>query len=164
MRCLSIRCLAMMGWISGVLWLGGCGGPAGSEVEGIVKLDGKPLEGATVVFHPKSEGGTPASGVTDAEGKFKLSTNQGFKIPHGMYKVAITKQEKLNVPAASGGDSGGDVTKNYLAMMQKNKDGKYQLKEAKKLTPPQYADPATTPLEAQVPSANYEFDLKSGGK
>lgn len=57
----------------------GCGGgPAAGtiQVTGVVKLDGKPLEGATVAFLPK-EGGLMATTDTDATGKFTLNATAG---------------------------------------------------------------------------------------
>ncbi len=54
----------------------GCGGksvPPVVPVSGQVKLDGRPLANATVVFQPIGRAGEPgSSGVTDQEGKFKL--------------------------------------------------------------------------------------------
>jgi len=56
------------------LGLIGCGGdPTVAKVSGTVTLDGEPVEGASVIFTPIG-GGRPATGQTDAEGNFKLST------------------------------------------------------------------------------------------
>lgn len=60
---------------------------------GTVWLDGKPLAGATVMFNPvpgtKGNGGF---GVTDAEGKFKLTDYQENPgCPEGDYGVTFTK-------------------------------------------------------------------------
>jgi hypothetical protein len=41
-------------------------------VKGRVTLNGEPLEGATVEFQPRAEGGSPSSGVTDAHGRYEL--------------------------------------------------------------------------------------------
>ena len=46
------------------------------DVTGTVLLDGEPVEGATVVFQPTSEGGNGASGVTNAEGVYTLTTSR----------------------------------------------------------------------------------------
>ncbi len=59
----------------------GCGGPFQlAPVSGVVKLDGKPLEGAMVRFQPQRVGDDPvlgpaSIGVTDSEGQFTLRTN-----------------------------------------------------------------------------------------
>lgn len=54
----------------------GCGSgeerPQTSKTEGTVTFDGKPLEAASVSFIPES--GRPASGFTDASGRFVLTT------------------------------------------------------------------------------------------
>jgi hypothetical protein len=54
-------------------------GPVGEVIEvvdasGVLTFQGKPLEGFTVTFMPVT-GGRPASGITDAAGKFVLGTN-----------------------------------------------------------------------------------------
>ena len=57
---------------------------------GIVTYQGKPLEGYRVVFMP-TDGRRPASGVTDAQGRFVLGTNAANDgAPAGTHKVAFT--------------------------------------------------------------------------
>ena len=76
-----VSCLLAVGTIFAV----GCSKEAGPpklgatvELTGIVTLDGKPLEGATVRFAPKfAEGYHGAIGVTDASGKYDLYTDIG---------------------------------------------------------------------------------------
>ena len=64
------------GFIIGLLslfTLVGCGGPKGpavTAVSGTVMLDGEPLDGASVVFHPTSSSGLAGSGKTSADGTF----------------------------------------------------------------------------------------------
>jgi hypothetical protein len=60
-------------------------------VSGYVTLDGKPLAGAAVQFHPASSGGRPAVGRTDEEGHFSLTTikPEDGVLP-GTYKVTVT--------------------------------------------------------------------------
>jgi hypothetical protein len=79
----------------------GCGGQRGPKVEyveGVVTLDGKPLEGASVGYSPLSPGqGLPAGGKTDASGRYRLTAVRGGKPSGGTavgdYGVMITKQE-----------------------------------------------------------------------
>ena len=76
----------------------GCG-PGGLRVEyveGIVSLDGNPVAEATVTFLPTKE--TPpmemATGITDTEGVYKLSSVTGKATAGavaGEYRVAVTK-------------------------------------------------------------------------
>lgn len=69
------------------LGLTGCseGGPTVQYVEGIVTLDGQPVEGATVNFSPLSSAGTAAVGITDANGVYKLTA-----IPNGYPEKGTT--------------------------------------------------------------------------
>jgi hypothetical protein len=71
--------------------LAGCGpsGPEMAPVTGLIKYNGQPLADAAVVFTP--EDGRPATGITDAEGRFELSTlgdNDGALL--GKHSVTIT--------------------------------------------------------------------------
>jgi hypothetical protein len=53
----------------------GCGGNERRSVvpaSGIVRIDGRPQRKLSVLFFPA--GGRPAGGVTDAEGRFRLTT------------------------------------------------------------------------------------------
>jgi hypothetical protein len=80
--------------------------PAGGKVT----LKGKPVEGAMVTFSSKS-GGRSATGKTEADGSFKLSsinTNDGA-VP-GEFLVTISKQE-----AKGGGSANVDISKGYGA-------------------------------------------------
>jgi len=66
-------------YIATLLTLGslGCGpgGPEIARVEGTVKMDGKPLEDAAVVFIP--ENGRPAGARTDKDGHYVLNFSEG---------------------------------------------------------------------------------------
>lgn len=57
---------------------GGVSGPAFVPVSGVVTLDSKPIDGATIVFTPKKEG-APSMGFSDPDGKFTLKTGSGRK-------------------------------------------------------------------------------------
>ena len=73
--------------------------------EGIVTLDGAPVEGATVSIVPDSGEGYGAAGKTDAEGKYSLDAFPGQKtgaVP-GSYKVKISKT------VLDQGDDGADI-------------------------------------------------------
>lgn len=79
------------------LGLVGCGGRADvqfAEVDAVVLLDGKPIEGATVTLVPVSEGqGVSATGRTDASGRARLlPTESGGKV-QGEYYVGVAKSE-----------------------------------------------------------------------
>lgn len=137
--------------------LGGCssGGdhPETAPVSGTVLYKGDPVEGATVSF--RAEGAPrPASGVTNAEGKFQLSTfdaNDGAVL--GEHIITVTKMPPgSSVPAAA---SDSDAMLNDPnAMMQEYQQyvaGQGKLKDqSQSLLPAKYADPKTTPLKETV--------------
>ncbi|NUQ65585.1 MAG: carboxypeptidase regulatory-like domain-containing protein [Pirellulales bacterium] len=74
---------------------------------GVVTLDGKPLAGADISLTPTSDGGQRAFAVSDAEGRFQLTTVPAGEnvdlekmkgaLP-GSYRVSITK---LQMPDGS---------------------------------------------------------------
>ena len=97
-------------------------------VKGTVLLDGKPLEGAAVLFHPKADE-RPAVGVTDKRGMFELTTRrQGDGAHVGLNKVSITKEN--------------DET-------QLN-DAEEGIQDFTLITPAQYASPELSGIEIDV--------------
>lgn len=65
-------------------------------VEGVVTLNGEPVSGATVMFAPKKHDPSRPKGsaqaVTDASGKFKMTTlDPGDGVFPGDYYVTVTK-------------------------------------------------------------------------
>jgi len=77
LRTMTARCIRLS-LVFGMFLLAtaaGCGPsrPGLLPAEGVVTLDGKPLAEASVVFQPAA-GGRPATGVTDADGRFKVGT------------------------------------------------------------------------------------------
>lgn len=98
----------MLGLLLLVLAIG-CGDdgrPPLVPVSGVVTLDHEPIAGAAVMFMPLA-GGRPAQGVTDAAGKFRLTTfddNDGALV--GNHQVTITKVEVTGMTATADGLSG----------------------------------------------------------
>jgi hypothetical protein len=63
-------------------------------VSGVVTFRGKPLEGARVVFISKDPGGLPASGITDEDGIYHLTTFEaGDGAVAGTYGVKVAKYD-----------------------------------------------------------------------
>jgi hypothetical protein len=88
-----------------VCLFGGCGGgPKTVPVKGIVLLDGKPVPaGAAVQFIPK-DGGHVADGITDASGRFSLTTfqpNDGALV--GQHDVVVVGVRQSGVAATASG-------------------------------------------------------------
>ncbi|MGL4464794.1 MAG: carboxypeptidase-like regulatory domain-containing protein [Planctomycetia bacterium] len=99
-------------WMMGLVLAVGCsGGPAmpkTAAVKGVVKMDGKPVANAAIVYYPES-GGRAASGKTDAAGAFTLTTfkpNDGALLgPHVVAvvangAVAATEEDNKNAKVA----------------------------------------------------------------
>ncbi len=78
----------------------GCGGSGGgddnrpdrTQISGVVTLDGAPVEGALITFHPMDPAGSGANGRSGAAGEFVMGTFSGDDgvIP-GSYQVTISK-------------------------------------------------------------------------
>lgn len=84
--------------------------PATVKAEGVVTLDGKPVEGASVTFIA-DQGNYHAKAITDASGKFRLRAfdEKEGAVP-GSYKVQVNKTVVSN---SGGGDSEASVNVQY---------------------------------------------------
>src|SRR4051812_16822548 len=82
----------------------GCGegGPKLVPVSGIATVNGKPLEGAEIIFTPDPSNniGQTASDATGPEGNYKAMTRGRSGVVPGKYKVVITKLTQ-SAPKAS---------------------------------------------------------------
>jgi hypothetical protein len=82
--------------ILSVTFFVGCGGegnPHGTvHVEGTVTLDGNPIEGVSVILHPR-DGVHSAGGITGANGRFTVNTSGFNGAKPGEYDVAFSKIE-----------------------------------------------------------------------
>jgi len=121
-------------------------GPPVVYIEGVVTMDGEPLEGANVGFTPVgTPGSMSAAGFTDAKGKFVLSTHTarfGAGTTVGDYIVVVSK---TIIPP---GEEDKDSPKVVLVT-----PATYQLKE-------------TSPLRATVKNGSnrFAFDLTGGSR
>lgn len=74
--------------------------PAIYKASGKVLYQGKPLEGAIVLYHP-IDGNTAAHGRTNSKGEFDLTTFVNRDgAPAGSYHVVVTKMEYDEKPTA----------------------------------------------------------------
>src|SRR5262245_6481550 len=101
----GMRCCGLV-LVIGALSLAGCdAGPKFLPVTGVVTLDGKPVEGATVAFAP-IPAGIASVGVTDSAGRFTLQsqTDKAGAVA-GKYNVTVIKVEAVagGPQAAEGG-------------------------------------------------------------
>jgi hypothetical protein len=111
------------------------GGPIeaarGVKVAGVVTLDGRPLAGGAVTLIPEKKNGRPATGITDAEGRYVLKASaEDEALAPGQYKVTIVAKPN-------------------------NAD------KATAVLPQRFGDPTTSSLRVDVvPGANeFHFDL-----
>src|SRR5262245_21479756 len=98
---------------------GGCGkgGPRLADAGGIVKYDGKPLEGAMVTYH--SDAGPPATATTDAGGRFVFKTNgdPGAIVGSGPISITAFNQTRPLTDA----EMKGGISGNAIKAMRKSK-------------------------------------------
>jgi hypothetical protein len=119
----------------------GCGART-VPVKGVVTFDGKPLAHAFVLFIHQEAGGRDASGTTDAQGAFRLSTfrpNDGA-LP-GSYKVTVHYSDPVAVPPDL------RAAEDVQAAMVKAGAGR----KASVILPPTYSQPDRTVLKHRVP-------------
>ena len=155
-----------------LLTAAGCGGQGRPvKVEGVVTLDGHPLPGATVTFAPDPpESGRAASGRTDADGSFRLTTFQSDDgaLP-GEYKVIVVAGE---VPEEKFVGRDPQTFSNEEKREQRLKmspEGRKQAALKKEKTPTTvpaiYRDVKRTPLKEVVPpTGKVELALRSGAR
>src|SRR5262249_36492736 len=62
------------GLVAVALALSGAGCSDKVRVKGVVTLDGNPVQGATVTFIPDGRSGQSATGITQEDGSFRLTT------------------------------------------------------------------------------------------
>ena len=125
----------------------GCGSAANSlpetvTAQGIVTLDGKPIDKASVVFIAAT-GNYHATGTSDSSGRFSLKafSEKDGAVP-GPYKVEVNKT--IVTPAGAGGDE--ESVKVEFGL------------------PTKYATVATSGLTATIPKegmTNLNLELKS---
>lgn len=131
----------------------GCGGGVidTDSVEGTVTYKGAPVEGASVMFSPVSEGqGNPAYAVTDAKGHYILQTQQGAAdagTTPGDYKVTVSKVEMIGTGKTTTTPEGE----------------KEEITESKEALPKKYKFQKDTPLTATVEAGKanvFDFQLE----
>jgi len=150
-----------------VLVLAGCSDPDArySKVEGTITYNGAPLADATVSFAPTSSEGEYASGLTDASGKFMLTSagaiDGGRGALPGDYTVTVSKMEAAVDKDQEDLDSGKITYDEYQAKMAAR--GSYaSAPAAKSLIPQKYGSGSSSGLTATVEKGKnqpFVFDL-----
>lgn len=128
----------------------GCGGGGGPElpVNGIVLMDGNPLDNAAVTFFPEDKG-TAMGGMarTGSDGKFVILGAKGQKgLPPGKYKVTVSKRK------------GGAVTDEPVIAAPS--EAELNVDDL----PPIYSDPNRTILSFSVTGDGKPIEIKLDSK
>jgi len=150
-----------------VLVFAGCNNPDArfSKVEGTITYNGVAVEGANVVFTPASGTGEPATGLTNASGKFTLTTpgatNSGSGAVPAEYIVEVTKVETTQrTDPDELLEQSGEITYEELQRRLNAKGGSTTTFSHKQLIPSKYS--SGSPLRATVvkgKNSPFEFDL-----
>lgn len=140
----------------------GCGqsGPAVEYVQGVVTLDGAPLDGATVFFSPKGSAGKGAAGKTQSDGSFTLNmqgAKPGAGTAVGDYSVTVSKIEMPEFPDISEDDP------RYGTPEQDRLEQEAANAKPKVIVPEKYNNSETSPFTAKVESGSntFTFDVSS---
>ncbi len=144
MRITNSACYGIL--VTSLIVVAGCSGgkkdkPKTVPVSGTVMYKGKPIEGVQVTF--MAEGASrAATGITDSEGKFQLSTfgaNDGAVV--GVHTITVVK------PTSGGAEVSEDdleaQAKMYQEMQKKSKNEKSPI-------PEKYSNPQTSNLKETV--------------
>lgn len=137
----------------------GCFGsnrPPTYPVSGTVTWKGKPVEGARVVFVPQQPGGQAAAGITDAQGRYRLTTYvEGDGAPEGEYRVKVTMYD-VRTPTKAEKEA-------YLSIEDEQKlrfaGDELPTPPARNLLPRQYEDENTSGITHTVPRGPSTLDI-----
>jgi hypothetical protein len=139
-------------------------------VEGVITLDGQPLERATVSFIPQKGKGPSASGLSGSDGSFRLTTySTGDGALPGEYKIVVTQSEVESTEVVGVGPNNPQamidaMKKHNDAITKKGKGATAPPKAKKSKIPDAYTKESTTPLKQQVPAGGpVKLELRSSG-
>lgn len=148
-----LHCLGRASTVVAALSLAGCGGKKeagnGRPVTGKITYNGQPVAEATVTFLGSFNS---AFAQTDVEGKFKLKTAVGEKVPLGDYQVTVIKTDVPPLPPPVPPEEYKPPVPNAPPPP-----------EPKDLLPPKYKQPDSSQLTASVTDSGenyFEFNLK----
>ena len=128
----------------------GCdSGPVIAPVSGVVKVDGKPLETGTIMFHPTS--GRPAVANIDKQGRYELQTYEpGDGALLGNYKVTVEAFFTKNAPPTP------TSLEDEASMPVQRGPRPVTIS----LVPEDYGDETATPLKATVEDKDNEINFE----
>lgn len=161
---LSICCAVAFALVGFTGCPAGDAGPAVEYVEGVVTLDGQTIDGVTVGFSPvDAENGIAASGSTDSNGVFKLTSSQGGEPDKGAvageYTVTFRKVKGDFAEALTPDDPGYEDS-------TASGDGPSAAPALEYVVPAKYGNPGKSEFKVTVKSGkntgdDFKFDLTS---
>ena len=130
--------------------------PRTYPVSGTVTWKGQPVEAARVVFVPAAAGIEAASGVTDAAGKFQLTTFvAGDGAQPGEYRVKVSKYDTKKASTAD--------KKEYMSFEEEQKmvfsGDELPTPPAKNLLPKKFDNDATSGITHTVTKSSSTLDI-----
>ncbi|OAI54130.1 hypothetical protein AYO47_03510 [Planctomyces sp. SCGC AG-212-M04] len=148
--------------VCGLALISGCSSgperPPTYPVSGTVTLKGKPLEGARVVFVSSAQSGMPASGVTDADGVYHLTTfDSGDGALAGTYGVKVAKYDNWD-PDEPAGEAKEISYEEEQKLVFADDEKPHPV--AKSILPKKYDNEGTSGLTHTVTEAPTTFDIK----
>lgn len=128
----------------------GCGGsthPPLTQAAGVVTINGRPLPNATVSFIPLDKENTAgvANGVSDDQGRFRLTTAGKPGAAVGRHKVTVTE---------------GPEPEDLRDESKQAEYRRYQAGLKNRPIPPQYGNPTQTPLEVTLAADQPEIKVE----
>jgi hypothetical protein len=158
-----------------VVFAVGCepGKPSPAPVSGKVTINGKAAANIVVTFTDAADVTKNATGKTDADGKYILTTDRtGDGARPGDYKITFSDGELITTVAAAPATTTGGPPKgppgagdpNYQKAMEqvmkvgKNPEEKEEVKKGR--VPTQYGSPTSTPFTKKVEPGKNEFDFE----
>jgi hypothetical protein len=134
----------------------GSGRPATYPVSGTVTMNGKPLDGAQVVFVPASKNAEAATGVSDAAGRYQLTTYvAGDGAQSGEFRVRVLKYDTKKPTR--------EEQEKYITLEEEQKivfaQDEKPIPPAKNLLPKKYESEITSGLKHTVPKSASTFDI-----
>jgi hypothetical protein len=136
--------------------LAGCGSPDSkyTKVEGTITYNGQPIEGATVTFAAADSTGESAAGITDADGKYTVTSSQALRggagVLPGEYVVLVSKRSAPPPDPNQAAFDRGDITYDELQKRKAMKGPYASGARPKDELPAKYAQQNQTDLKAAV--------------
>jgi hypothetical protein len=131
----------------------GCGGEGPVKIKAKVTLDGKPLQGATILLQ-RSDGHRKrgAVGESDADGMVRFTTFQrGDGVLPGEYKVVVNKTDTSQAQSPDEFDGAALDDPQVQKRIRESGYGSPSYQRGSNILPRTYSNPTTTPLLCRVP-------------